>query len=117
MAKPKWLEPLEQTGHFWMGFGAGILCLDLLYWRREAVKQWPPATDRLPLVEVEFEEQYVKAWRVLPGEPTGDDTYCSISRAEDTLSDLYWMMVGATCGRLLVWPSVGVLISWLSRSA
>lgn len=110
MPKPKWLEPLEQTAHFWVGFGARLLYLDLLYWRREAVKQWPPATDKLPLLEVEFEELYVRAWRVLPGEPTGDETYCPLSRAEDTLKDLHWMIVGATCAELVRWPIVGVLI-------
>ena len=111
MPKPKWLEPLEQTAHFWMGFGAGMLCLDLLYWRREAVKQWPPATDRLPIVYVKF----FGGGRLLEAgvdlQPfDGASPYCSLERAEDTLRDLHWMMVGATAARLVVWPIVGVLI-------
>lgn len=110
MPKPAWLEPLEQTAHFWMGFGARMVYLDWLLWRREALKQWPPATDKLPLLEVEFEERFVKAWRVLPGELIGDETYCPLSRAEDTLRDLGWMIVGATCAELVRWPIVGLLI-------
>lgn len=111
MPKPKWLEPLEQTAHFWMGFGARLLYLDLLYWRREAVKQWPPATDREPVVHVKFfgsgdeREVGVQLREIKDYSP-----YCSLARAEDTLRDLHWMIVGATAAELVRWPIVGVLI-------
>jgi hypothetical protein len=117
MAKPKWLEPLEQTGHFWMGFGARLLYLDLLYWRREAVKQWPPATDRLPILDIRPTARsdsfvgYTRKWSV-PNAATdrAPTLYCSLERAEDTLRDLHWMIVGATCAELVRWPVVGLLI-------
>jgi hypothetical protein len=112
MPKPKWLEPLEQTAHFWMGFGARLVYLDWLLWRREAVKQWPPATDREPILDVRPTQRpdafvaYTIAWE--RGRST--NLYCSLRRAEDTLRDLGWMIVGGTCAELVRWPVVGFLI-------
>lgn len=112
MPKPQWLEPLEQTGHFWMGFGARLVYLDWLYWRREAVKQWPPATDRDPLLDVRptNREDVFMGYRVKWRPGSLANTYCSLYRAEDTLRDLGWMIVGATCAELVRWPVVGFLI-------
>lgn len=97
MAQPNWLEPLEQTAHFWMGFWARLVYLDLLLWHREAVKQWPPRTDKQPIVYLNVMEPNHVA-------------YCSLVRAEDTMRDLFWMGVGATCAELVRWPVVGFLI-------
>lgn len=111
MPKPAWLEPLEQTGHFWMGFGARLLYLDLLYWRREAVKQWPPATDVLPIMRIKTKDPAQGTYSAHRDDGTAfGASYCSLARAEDTLRDLHWMIVGATCAELVRWPVVGFLI-------
>ena len=41
MPKPKWLEPVEQFAHFWMGLGASLANAGLVLWWYEWVKQWP----------------------------------------------------------------------------
>lgn len=111
MPKPKWLEPLEQTAHFWMGFGARLVYMDALLWRREAVKQWPPATDREPILDMrptarkDVFEGYVRQWGQGYSRP-----YCSLARAEDTMMDLFWMVIGATCAEIVRWPVIAYLI-------
>jgi hypothetical protein len=87
MSKPPWLEPLEQTGHFFMGFGARLVFLDYLLWRREAVTQWPP----------------------------GDvvDGYAPLDRVQDMMTDMRWYFIGGTCADVV---RAVVLAVYLLRS-
>jgi hypothetical protein len=106
MSKPSWLEPLEQTAHFFMGFGARLVFLDYLLWRREAVTQWPPGdtvhlrlNDGPPPHYVGYEGE---------GKP-----YAPHDRVWDMMTDMRWYFIGGTCADVV---RVVVLAVYLLRS-
>ena len=118
MTKPAWLEPLEQTGHFFMGFGCRLLYLDYLLWRREK-KQLPPATEREPVL---WAQQIVFGSGPFLGQDTGkwdaseqpafpdDRQYWSANRVRDMMEDMRWYYIGATCAEVVRWGLIGLVV-------
>jgi hypothetical protein len=100
MSKPSWLEPLEQTGHFFMGFGARLVFLDYLLWRREAVTQWPPG------------KPWSVAW-VLGNPIKGWSDVTQLDRVQDMMTDMRWYFIGGTCADVV---RAVVLAVYLLRS-
>ena len=88
------LEPVEQVGHFFMGFGAGLLNLGLLLWWREWVKQWPPGEPFT--IGISDPPQYVT----------------QLDRVADTAKDLKYMEIGRT----VVWFFVVGLAFWAGKA-
>lgn len=94
MSKPKWLEPLEQFAHFWMGFGARLTFLDYLLWRREAVTQWPPG----------------KPFRVVTADTVWGGWVTQLDRVQDMVTDMRWYSIGGTAADLL---RAGLVLWWV----
>ena len=107
MSKPDWLEPLEQTGHFFMGFGARLVFLDYLLWRREAVKQWPPGKPFMIANLEAFHEQTRKAFKGEPVDRVVDEMVTQLDRVEDMMTDMRWYTIGGTCADVV--RAAGVL--------
>jgi len=101
MPKPKWLEPLEQFGHFWMGFGCGLTFLRLVLWWREFKKQWPPGdplwVDKITLT-------------VSPHAFMGAKQYYESDRVWDLAIDELFYNIGYTAGQL---TQIGLTV-WLT---
>lgn len=113
MPKPKWLEPLEQVGHFWIGLGCSLIFADVLYWRRERVSQWPPANDRLPVVFVAFNGGIPICTR--NRERLSDEAYFASSRVIDMMTDMHAYIVGTTVGSVVKCVLVGLLGYWIGK--
>ena len=92
---PEWFQELsksrrdaiEQVGHSVWGWVYGLLCLDLLTWRREFVTQWPPG------------KPYTHKGRKVT----------QLSRVADTKRDLFWFGVGSTSAHV---QRTAALIAW-----
>lgn len=112
MGKPKWLEPLEQVGHFWIGLGCSLIFADVLYWRRERVKQWPPATEKYPVMFIERFENGGIACSV-KRESLRDEAYFASSRVIDMMTDMHAYIVGTTVGSVVKCVLAGLLGYWI----
>ena len=100
-------DPLDQTAHFLISFVLGIVGVDRpLSWWREWVQQWPPATDREPVVYVSLDSMTVSR---IPLQ--GSLEYLSSSRVQDTKRDLLFYALGATVGNLVALVLLGVFIA------
>ncbi len=95
MPKPDWLEPLEQSAHFAMGFGARLVFLDYLLWRREGVTQWPPGK---PFVTDDPSRQY---------RPT---RVTQLDRVSDMVEDMRWYTIGGTVADVF---RAGLVLWWV----
>jgi len=93
--KPDWQEPLEQFAHFWMGFGARLVFLDYLLWRREAVTQWPPG-----------DPFFVKG----PPGSTWPILVTRLDRVRDMVTDMRWYTIGGTAADVC---RVGLAAWWV----
>lgn len=97
MSKPRWLEPLEQTGHFWVGFLARLTFLDYLWWRREAVSQWPPG----------------KPFWALDDGWDGYEEVTQLDRVKDMMTDIRWYVIGGTCADVA--RAAGLVLWWVLK--
>lgn len=89
MPKPDWLEPLEQAAHFAMGFGARLVFLDYLLWRREAVTQWPPGK---PFVDL------------------SGKLVTQLDRVQDMITDIRYYYIGGTVADVF---RAGLVLWWM----
>lgn len=115
MSKPKWLEPLEQVAHFWIGFGCSLIFADVLWWRRERVKQWPPANDKLPAIFVTWYKVgnfTANARR----SSVADERYFAESRVIDMMTDIHSYIVGTSIGSVVKCVLCGLLGWWIGKA-
>ena len=97
MSKPSWLPGLERFAHMSMGFGARLIYIDIILWWREAKKQWPPETNKQPMLEIDMRDitgENKKYW------------YVSSDRTIDMLSDMRDYHIGANIAELVRWPII-----------
>ncbi len=104
MPKPDWLEPLEQAAHFAMDFGARLVFLDYLLWRREAVTQWPPG-DPLWLYKEKF-----RGYVVVDTNHLGAVGYFPQDRVKDMMTDMRWYTIGGTVADVF---RAGLVLWWM----
>lgn len=122
MPKPKWLEPLEQFGHAWIGFGTSLIFADVLWWRRERVKQWPPATEKRPALFIHCAEldlpsassKFVKAFRQRGS--LLDERYFSEMRVIDMMNDIHGYIIGSSLGSVVKCIAAGVAGYYIGKA-
>ena len=116
MPKPKWLEPLEQTAHGCMGFGASLIFADILWYRRERVKQWPPENARLPVLYVDMRNGDLTRWSASINEVYGATVYLSSERVIDMMTDIRSYIIGSTIGHFIKFIAAGVLGYYIGKA-
>lgn len=104
-------EWIEQIGHFWMGVGCGITNSHILLWRREKIKQWPPATQKHPTLWSCY-NRYTGRWESFETKPTivwPCEQYHPDSRVQDMNTDEKWYHYGYMTGGFIkdaIWMSL-----------
>lgn len=113
MPKTWWEEPLDQIGHFVIGFVARFLFADYYWWRREAVRQWPPGKP-VNVMHGREVEGWRKAWspeyQVESEGVTWGEEYFPADRVKDMMTDMRWYVIGGQCADVV---RAGSIIWWV----
>ena len=106
-------DKLDQSAHLLLGLALGLIGLDRLFvWWREWVWQWPPATERQPVVYVEMRSGlYVTRERVADSQMA----YLSAGRVLDTARDMGFYAIGGTIGNVVTVVLASLFLAGVAR--